>query len=196
MTLSAPTYELTVGSRRWTQHVLGIDVSLRRAPLLDGLRASFPAGADLGASVGDDVTLRLDAGDGGEAVFSGWVTRILTRPHEIVVVATDAGEHLARYRPAAVAFTFPAWPAESGGICNLPLATAPFSCSSAHSAGSSRRNRPCASNRRARKSTESPGFRTTSEGTTWRWAGAPLPAPEPANGALYGSAAVRFLPMA
>jgi hypothetical protein len=100
MTVRAPTYELTVGSRRWTNQVIEIDAHLRRAPLLDEVMARFPAEADLGAAVGDDVVVRLDGGDGAEDVFRGTLTGILKRLDETLVIAADAGEKLARYRPA------------------------------------------------------------------------------------------------
>ena len=100
MTIRAPAYELTIGSRRWTEQVLDIDVRLHAAPIPDVVTARFPANADLGASAGDRVVLRLDGGDGAREVFTGEVDALVGRLDGTIVVAIDAGGILARYRPA------------------------------------------------------------------------------------------------
>src|SRR5689334_72542 len=70
--------------------------------------------------------------------------------------------------PSTVAFTQPAWLIASPATVNWPFVTVPFSWSNDHvAAGSSRMKFPCASKRRARKLTLSPGFRINSVGTTW-----------------------------
>ena len=101
MTVRAPAYELTIGGRRWTQHVLGLDVRLRSAPLIDEVVARLPAAVDLGATLDDDVVLRLDGGDGAEDVFRGSMTTHVRRIEETFAIATDAGHRLAAYRPAS-----------------------------------------------------------------------------------------------
>jgi hypothetical protein len=100
MTVRAPAYELTVGSRQWTQHVLGMDVRLRAAPLVDEVIVRLPSAVDLGASLGDDVVLSLDGGDRAEVVFHGSMTTHARSIEETLVIATDAGHRLAAYRPA------------------------------------------------------------------------------------------------
>jgi hypothetical protein len=91
---------------------------------------------------------------------SGWATRALASP----------------VRPPAVALMSPAcsrgWPA----IVNMPAFTVPVSpCSDHDAAGSSRRNRPLASNSLACSVTVCPGLSTISVGDTCRYVGAPSP---------------------
>ena len=100
MTIRVPAYELTIGSRRWTEQVLDIDVRLHAAPTPDVVTARFPATVDLGASAGDRVVLRMDGGDGAREVFTGEVDALVGRLDGTMVVAIDAGGILARYRPA------------------------------------------------------------------------------------------------
>jgi hypothetical protein len=100
MTIRAPAYELTIGSRRWTEQVLDIDVRLHAAPIPDVVTARFPVNADLGASAGDRVVLRLDGGDGAREVFTGELDALAGHLDGTTVVAIDAGGILARYRPA------------------------------------------------------------------------------------------------
>jgi hypothetical protein len=95
-----PSYELTVGSRRWTQHLLSIDVQLAAAPVPDLVVARFPPAANVTAAHGDDLVLRIDGGDGSEDVFTGTVGRIAHTFEDVVVSGSDAGGDLARSRPA------------------------------------------------------------------------------------------------
>src|SRR5688572_20052806 len=69
--------------------------------------------------------------------------------------------------PPTVAFTDPACGAASVPAVNLPFSIVPFNCSSDQfAADSSRMKLPCASNKRARKLTLSPGLSISSVGTT------------------------------
>jgi hypothetical protein len=96
----APSYELTLGSRRWTQQVLSIDVQVAAAPVPDLVAARFPPAANVNAAPGDDLVLRVDGGDGSEDVVTGTVDRIAHTFEEIVVSGSDAGGRLTRSRPA------------------------------------------------------------------------------------------------
>src|SRR3989442_4579481 len=76
----------------------------------------------------------------------------------------------------AVALMVPACSTGSLATVNDPLATLPLSpCSVQVASGSSRRNRPFASNSRACSCTVWPGFSTISVGVTCTYAGAPSP---------------------
>lgn len=98
--LLAPSYSLTLGSQRWTQQLLKIDLSLAGAPALDTLSVDLPATASISADVGDPVALSLNSGESDAAVFAGAIADVERRLDRIVVTALDAGGDLARYRPA------------------------------------------------------------------------------------------------
>lgn len=95
-----PTYELTVGSQRWTEQVIAVRVELDPAPMTNRLRAALPAAAPFDAVPGDQVTLRLDGGEGSVPVFTGELDAVRRGVGEIVVRAVDAGAGLDRFRPA------------------------------------------------------------------------------------------------
>lgn len=95
-----PGYDLTLGSQRWTEQLLGLEVKLALAPRVDVLRARLPARAPLEAAPGDPVELTLDSGEKSEVVFTGAIQSVSRDFREIVVAATNASGILAQYRPA------------------------------------------------------------------------------------------------
>lgn len=99
--LLAPAYVLTLGSQRWTQQLLAIDLRLAAAPGTNQLTARFPAAAPLSAGPGDPVILSLDGGEGAQTVFTGLIDAVRRGLETIEVTAYDALGQLARYRPAA-----------------------------------------------------------------------------------------------
>jgi hypothetical protein len=98
--LLAPAYELTLGSQRWTQQIVRLELSLAAAPTVDALTARLPADAPLKAEPGDPVALTLDSGEASQAVFAGSVAAVERRLDGTLVTALDAGGDLASYRPA------------------------------------------------------------------------------------------------
>jgi hypothetical protein len=98
--LLAPAYSVTIGSKRWTEQAVRIDVRLEAAPLLDHVTVRFPATAPVDASTGDPVTLELDGGEGSSDVFTGAVASIRRDARTTTVTAVDAGGSLAAFRPA------------------------------------------------------------------------------------------------
>jgi hypothetical protein len=98
--LLSPAYSLTIGSKRWTEQVVRLEVRLDAAPLVDVVTARFPAAAPVDAATGDPVILRLDGGEGATDVFTGSVTSIRRDGRTTTVSAVDAGGILAAFRPA------------------------------------------------------------------------------------------------
>lgn len=100
-TLLAPSYALQVGSKRWTQQLVSLELRLEAAPLLNALTAVLPPGAPFDAAPGDQVRLTLDSGEHAAEVFAGEVEAVRRGYGEIRMTALDGGGKLARYRPAA-----------------------------------------------------------------------------------------------
>ena len=100
MTIRAPSYELTIGSRRWTSQVLDIDVRLLGAPLLRRRDGPLSGRAPTSGRGAWRRVVRLDGGDGAGTSFTGDVDALVGRLDGTVVIAIDAGGDLARYRPA------------------------------------------------------------------------------------------------
>ena len=98
--LFAPTYSLTLGTQQWTEQVLGIEVRLEAAPLLDSLAVTFPVAAPVEAGQGDPAELTLGSGEKEELVFTGEVDSVRRTFRGIRVTALNAGGALARFRPA------------------------------------------------------------------------------------------------
>jgi hypothetical protein len=98
--LLQPGYTLTLGSQRWTEQLIALELTLAAAPALDGLTATFPAEAPLKAAPDDPADLTLASGEKQEAVFSGTIASIRRSPEAIRVRALNAGRVLAQVRPA------------------------------------------------------------------------------------------------
>lgn len=98
--LLTPAYTLTLGSQRWTQQVLALELELELAPRLDALTVRLPAEAPLDAGLGDDASLELDGGEGSESAFTGTIAAIERGYREIRVRVLDGGALLAQSRPA------------------------------------------------------------------------------------------------
>ena len=98
--LLQPGYTLTLGSQRWTEQLIALELTLAAAPALDGLTATFPAEAPLKAAPDDPADLTLASGEKQEAVFSGTIASIRRSPEAIRVRALNAGGVLAQVRPA------------------------------------------------------------------------------------------------
>ena len=96
----APSCSLTMGSQKWTNQVLRIDLSQAAAPGINVMRALLPASASFSANAGDKVDLTLNSGENEERVFSGEIDSIRHRARGIEITALDAGGVLARFRPA------------------------------------------------------------------------------------------------
>ena len=99
--LLAPSYALLVGSQRWTEQAVRLELQLEAAPLLNALTAVLPASAPFDAAPGDPVQLTLNNGEREADVFTGEVETVRRSYGEIRVTALDGGSKLARYRPAA-----------------------------------------------------------------------------------------------
>jgi hypothetical protein len=99
--LLVPSYALEVGSQRWTNQLLSLELRLEAAPLLDVLGVALPASAPVEAAPGDPVKLTLNNGEREAEVFSGEVDSVRRGLDEIRLTALDGGGKLARYRPAA-----------------------------------------------------------------------------------------------
>src|SRR5262245_3129425 len=98
--LLVPAYELTLGSQRWTQQIVRLELSLAAAPTVDALTARLPADAPLKAAPGDPVALRPDSAEVSQALCAGRVAAVARRLDGTLVTALDAGGDLASYRPA------------------------------------------------------------------------------------------------
>ncbi|HEX5414785.1 MAG TPA: hypothetical protein VFZ25_03905 [Chloroflexota bacterium] len=98
--LLSPGYSLTLGSQRWTEQLMRIELSLAAAPSLDALAVRLPAAAPLSANVGDPAALTLNSGETEQAVFAGTIAAVQRRFDGIDVTALNAGGDLAQYRPA------------------------------------------------------------------------------------------------
>ncbi|HEY6235055.1 MAG TPA: hypothetical protein VIW69_08170 [Candidatus Elarobacter sp.] len=98
--LLAPAYALVLGSKRWTQQVLSLDLELELAPRLDSLTVRLPRSAPFDAGLGDAATLDLDGGEGSETVFTGTIAAVEYGYDEIRVRVLDGGAALAQARPA------------------------------------------------------------------------------------------------
>ena len=98
--LLAPAYSLTLGSKRFTQQVLSLDLELELAPRIDALTVRLPRAAPFDADLGDDAALDLDGGEGSETAFTGTIAGIEHGYDEIRVRVLDGGAALAQARPA------------------------------------------------------------------------------------------------
>lgn len=98
--LLKPAYSLTLGSQQWTQQLVGLELKLAPAPLVDVLTVTLPFSAPLSAAPGDDALLTLDNSEDKESVFTGKVDSVRHCFDEIKLTAVNAGTTLARYRPA------------------------------------------------------------------------------------------------
>jgi len=98
--LLRPAYSLTVGTQRWTEQLLELDIRLEAAPMLDVVSIRMPARAPVSAGVGDAVALAVDGGEGSVDVFTGKVDSIRHELDGIRIAAMNGGADLARYRPA------------------------------------------------------------------------------------------------
>lgn len=98
--LLAPAYTLTLGSQRWTQQLISLELTLAPAPRLNVLTVRFPAAAPFSAGLGDAASLSLDSGEHEADVFAGSVSSVRRAVDSIVVTALDAGGALAALRPA------------------------------------------------------------------------------------------------
>ncbi len=99
-TMLNPTYELTLGSQRWTEQAARIRLTLALAPQVNLLAVWFPAAAPLAAAKGDDVELRLNSGEKDEVVFTGSIDSLRSGFDGTRVTCLDAGGRLAGFRPA------------------------------------------------------------------------------------------------
>jgi len=97
--LLQPNYTLNLGSQKWTQQVLRMELQLATAPLIDTLTIRLPVAAPLSAGIGDTVELRLNSGEKEAKVFTGVVDSIRRGFEDIRVSALNAGAKLARFRP-------------------------------------------------------------------------------------------------
>ncbi|WP_428264574.1 hypothetical protein [Haliangium sp.] len=91
---------LDLGNARYDQHVIALRLGRGRLPAIDRLEALLPAGVELDAQPGDDVSLSLDGGEGESQVFTGQLTAVAHTPSAVRVTAHGGGLRLARYRPA------------------------------------------------------------------------------------------------
>jgi len=98
--LLQPGYTLTLGSQRWTEQLIALELTLAAAPSLDRLTATFPAEAPVKAAPDDPAELTLASGEKQEAVFSGTIASIRRSADAIRVRALNAGGVLAQVRPA------------------------------------------------------------------------------------------------
>lgn len=98
--LLRPSYALQVGSKLWTEQLVGLELRLEAAPLLNVLTAVLPAVAPLEAEPGQPVLLTLDNGETESAVFSGQIESVRHGFGELRLTALDAGGQLSRFRPA------------------------------------------------------------------------------------------------
>jgi hypothetical protein len=89
-----------MGSQRWTNQLLRLEVELCGAPGIDRMRVTLPAAAPFSAEEGDPVELTLNSGEIEKAVFSGVIDSIRKWETGIEVTALDASGILARYRPS------------------------------------------------------------------------------------------------
>jgi hypothetical protein len=98
--LLQPSYALTLGSQRWTEQALSLEVRLETAPLVDAVTVRFPAAAPLSAAVGDPAELTLNNGEKEQRVFTGGITAVRREMTGLCVTALNAGGTLAGFRPA------------------------------------------------------------------------------------------------
>jgi hypothetical protein len=99
--LMAPSYTLTIGSKRFSSQAIEIVVSLEMAPIVDSLTVHFPASLANPAAPGDRVELSIGDGIGETAVFAGTVDAVRHGAEQTRVRALNAGGTLSRFRPAA-----------------------------------------------------------------------------------------------
>jgi hypothetical protein len=98
--LLAPAYALVLGSKRWTQQVLSLELELELAPRLDALTVRLPSSAPFDADLGDDASLDLDGGEGAQTAFTGTIAAIERGYDGVRVRVLDGGAVLAQARPA------------------------------------------------------------------------------------------------
>lgn len=79
-----------------------VELRLRRGhlPVIDRLDVMFPAEVALEGEPGDDVVVRLDAGEGSATVFTGAVGHIVRGADRVELTAYGGAARLAAYRPA------------------------------------------------------------------------------------------------
>jgi len=98
--LLQPAYSLVLGSQRWIEQAIEIDLRCEIAPVVNTMTARFPADAPISAQTGDEAILELDGGEQNQAVFAGKIFSIQRTYRETRITALDAGGILAQHRPA------------------------------------------------------------------------------------------------
>lgn len=98
--LLKPAYSLTMGNQQWTQQLLGLELKLTAAPLIDVLTVTLPFAAPLSAAPGDDAKLTLDNSENKADVFTGTVDSVRHGYDQIRITVVNAAAKLAQYRPA------------------------------------------------------------------------------------------------
>lgn len=97
----APSAKFTLGSSKYDSHGTAIAVPLALLPGVNSFRVTLPAGAKLDAQPGEEASLVLDGGEGGETVLTGRIASLQRSFQTAEVVSVDGGSLLAAVRPAA-----------------------------------------------------------------------------------------------
>ncbi len=92
--------ELTVGDKLYKTHVQSLRLRRGLLPIVDRLDVRLPAGVQLDASPGDDVSLDLDGGDGKTTVFTGKLSSLARSLAGPRLTAHHGALLLGRYRPS------------------------------------------------------------------------------------------------
>lgn len=96
----SPSLQLQIGDLTYGPQIAALRLRRARLPAVDRLDVVLPTGVRLDAAAGDDVTLDLDGGEGGETVFTGRVSEIRRRFEIVIVTARGGADRLARARPS------------------------------------------------------------------------------------------------
>jgi hypothetical protein len=97
--LLKPSYSVRLGGQVWSEQLIGLELELEAAPLLDRAVVTLPAAAPLKAAVDDPVEVTLNSGEKEERVFSGSIAAIRRGLDCITVTSLNAGGRLAQFRP-------------------------------------------------------------------------------------------------
>jgi hypothetical protein len=95
----SPSIQLHIGTLTYGPQIAALRLRRVRLPAVDRLDVVLPTGVRLDAAPGDDMTLDLDGGEGGDTVFTGRVAEIRRRFDTVTVTARGGADRLARTRP-------------------------------------------------------------------------------------------------